>query len=362
MKKAIQRLAGAMLLLAAFQALAIRTASADQQVFLPADLEVNAQRYGVLITLHRGRECPNYQCRDTANDLVLSREPSGAYFPHTIHPNNFSNGKVQISDVDISLKGTYTYKVCDPGSDYGCSAGVSVTIHPLVFSPLNVQAVTSVDKPSLANLTWTNKGDAAPIRIDRYGPHDGSGFYGGMMPERSWSIPAGTTHYEDTGLEGGERYFYKICAIVDLKDLWVQPQGNLVPNSYDYCTDSNRFEAYPPPPQAPQNVAAKYGSFGQSGVCVGCKKTATSPNVSITWDKSDKFTEWFEVERFDSGSWRLASLRQNPALTTFLDRAYETRVQGWNWRVCAGNITGRTCSTPVTLGNLIKTLPIFRQP
>jgi len=342
MKKAIQRLAVMMFLLAAFQALAVLIASADN-----ISMEVKAQRYGVVITVYRSPiGCPHYTCRPPG-DVVLSRQPSGAYFPHTIHVKDFVNGKVQVSDYDISLNGTYTYSECD---ENGCPAGTSVTIRPLIFNPLNVHADTSVAKPSAAYLTWTNKGDAVlPIRIDRHGPHDSCGW--GCAPEKSWRLEAGTAHYEDTGLEAGQRYFYQVCAITSLKPAEMGVH-------YELCTDSNHFEAYPPRPATPLNVAAKFGSFGQSGVCVGCKKTATTPNVSVTWDKPDKFTEWFEVERFDSGSWTLASLRQNPALTTFLDRAYETRIQGWSWRVCAGNITGRTCSAPVTLGNLIKTAPI----
>jgi hypothetical protein len=345
MKKAIQRLAGAMLLLAAFQAFAVSTASAD--TFIAATLhEVKASRADVLITIYRGRECPNYQCRDTTSDLVLYRQPSGAYFPHTLHPNNFLNGVVQVDDLDVSLNGTYTYKVCV--SDQSCSASVSVTILPLIFNPLNVHAVTSVDKPTAANLTWTNKGDAVlPIRIDRHGPHDGRG--GGwdqnVVPEKSWTLPAGTTQFADTGLGVGQWYSYEVCAITG-------PPAALGAALNELCTDSNRFETYPPPPQAPQSVTAKFGSFGHGAISMAGKQPAV-PNVAVTWNNTDKFTEWFEVERLDTG-WTLAGQRQNPGLTTFLDRMYSTRIHGWSWRVCAGNMTGRTCSAPVTLGNLEK--------
>ena len=112
----------------------------------------------------------------------------------------------------------------------------------------------------------------------------------------------------------------------------------------------------PPSPPAPTNVQATLlpGDTGR-----GAPGAGTPPRVLVEWDADDSLVGYYLVQRYD-GTWRprrgegpvpyeLNRAHEETVATTFQDVA--DHPMGVLYRVCAGNVTGETCSVAASTSN-----------
>jgi len=114
----------------------------------------------------------------------------------------------------------------------------------------------------------------------------------------------------------------------------------------------------PPLPPAPTNVHATVLP-AESGI--GVPGPGQPPRLLIEWDADDATVGWYLVQRFDRG-WSPQREPERgqikPPLNTAHEETIATTAQdvaahpfGVQFRVCAENFTGETCSTPASTSN-----------
>ncbi len=199
----------------------------------------------------------------------------------------------------------------------GVLIGVGVALAVLFIGILIVRAqapsapsglTATAVSPSQINLTWTdNANDEAGFEVAR-----GTSSYG---PWTTFTQPANTTAFQDTGLANYTRYFYRVRAF----------NADMVYSFYSNLAYATTLSG---PPAAPSNLTA----------------TAVSQTeINVSWTNNAPVVDWFIINRSggpysDIKTW-IPSPRTSYTETNLLPNTTYT------FSICATNSYGETCST-----------------
>jgi hypothetical protein len=242
---------------------------------------------------------------ETGFKLNKGTSATGPWTPLTIGANTTS-----YTSSSLNPNTTYYYQLCTlNGTEESAWVTANATTWPPPPTAPSGAYATAVS-PSQINLTWVdNSNNETGFDVER-GPSS-------TGPWTTFTQPANTTAFQDTGLASSTRYVYRVRAFYVF---------NTNTNYSAYCS-MVAATTLSGPPTAPSNLTA----------------TAISQTeINVSWTNNAPVVDWFVVTRMTSGL--PDSKKWIPAPDTSFTDVRLTASTTYTYTICATNSKGETCS------------------